>query len=194
MHDTLRSNDRSVKRIEFWVAIITLLTTIIGGAFATIGQFKPVKENVIQKPFEGIWNFSIDYDHFHGRAGKWSARGEALITWRSSEQRYKIYFGADVFETGASAPELTGFSEGFIAADRDGWPAKPFTIENIRYIARMHRDGKQPSALTYEYRGCTYDAVGGRGDTISGKFETKDAGGAVQTRGTVQFKWKLPLH
>ena len=181
-----------LKRLEFWTGIVGLLTAIVTGVITMMLQIKPIKDVVLQKPFEGLWDYSMEYDFFHGEKGAWSANGKGIILWKQDDIRYEIYLGADVLSANQGFPVLAGFSRGFIEADADGGLSLPFKIENIRYISRMS-DKKQIFPM-YSYSNCTFQIMNRRPDTITCNFDTKHPEGKIYSRGVARFKWESRIH
>ena len=179
-----------LKRVEFWTGIVGLLTAIVTGVVTVMSQIKPIKDGVLHKPFEGLWDYSMEYDFFHGKKGAWTANGKGIILWRQDDIRYEIYLGADVVPVNQSSPVLSGFSRGFIEADDDGWLPLPFKIENIRYISRMHKRDQKQMVPKYSYNNCTFQLVNRRPDTATCTFESKNPAGKIYSHGIAQFKWE----
>lgn len=184
----------SLKRLEFWTAAIALLAAIVAGTNEIISQINIVKAAVLPKPLEGIWDYSMTYDYFHGEQGLWSANGKGIIMWRQDNIRYEIYLGAHVTPANETSPVLAGFTRGFIEADDAGWPTPPFKMENIRYISRLHKNDKQQVVPVFYYENCKYNRTNDRPDTITCYFESKNPAEQIYSRGKAEFKWESRLH
>ena len=105
----MANNSTPLKRVEFWTGIVGLLTAIVTGVIMVTSLIKPIKDVVLQKkPFEGLWDYSMKYDLFHGERGAWSANGKGIILWREDNIRYEIYLGAEVLPANQTSPVLEG--------------------------------------------------------------------------------------
>ena len=176
-----------IKIIQTFMALCVFLAII--NAAVQIFQVTETPIDANAKPLEGIWSFTMEYSRFHGKKGTWTGDGQAVILWKHEGNRYDIYFGSIVIPSGESTPILVGFSIGKILANEEGWPtSEPFTIDDVKYISRMHRDGRQPSKLFYTIKNATYTSLDDRVNNITAKFDTGS------TEGTMTFKWENPLH
>ena len=124
----MANSSAPLKRVEFWTGIVGLLTAIVTGVITLMSQIKPP-----QRPFEGLWGYSMEYDFFHGEKGQWVADGKGIILWRQDDLRYEIYIGAEVLPAHQTSPILAGFSRGFIEAEDNGWLPLPFEIMPLNY-------------------------------------------------------------
>ncbi len=167
--------------------LVILLGIAIGSAFilTRLGQLQTALDPM---PLEGIWEFELNYNRFQGEDGIRSGSGKAVIVWQRQAQQYEASFGASVSKTGDVQPVLSGFSRGYFAADETGWPAGEFSVDDVRYITRVHRDGVQPSAQVFRYPFCMLEKKGNRGDVIACQFSTE------KTQASVRYKWSAPLH
>ena len=189
----MANNSTPLKRVEFWTGIVGLLTAIVTGVIMVTSFIKPIKDVVLQKkPLEGLWDYSMKYDFFHGERGAWSANGKGIILWREDNIRYEIYLGAEVLPANQNSPVLAGFARGFIEAGEDGELSVPFTIDNMRYIARM--SNKEQMFPMFSLDNCTFQRVNRRPNTVTCTFETKNPEGKTYSRGSALFKWESRTH
>ena len=145
-------SEGQVKRIELWVAVITLVGAIVGFGIST---YKDLKENKklqqvglvikdtndlrasLRKPLEGRWTMRIDFSSYFGNPGRWYSMGDAVMSWDPSARAYEVLLGYSVnSDRDANEKVVTGVIKGRIAApDDSGWPTEPFDL-TLNYVAR----------------------------------------------------------
>lgn len=86
--------DLKIRRITLWTAIVVLVGTLIP-TITVVLTYKDVKDllvQLIEKPLEGEWAYSSDYEKFYDEPEPHNlhAGGSAIVVWKQRENRYEV--------------------------------------------------------------------------------------------------------
>jgi hypothetical protein len=141
--------------------------------------------NTLQKPFEGVWNYRVDFTLFHGKNELYESKGKAIFIWNPTNLNYDVYIGYSICKKGLQSVVVCGFLKGYIRADQSGWPISEKFQINMEYLERL---GLPPeydniNSRTFEVK---VDTVEKSADGIHASYiraTTED----VSKKGTVYF-------
>ena len=166
------------KRITFWTAIVVLVSTMVPAiaAIFTYIEIKGFVARMVEKPFEGEWVYSSDYEKYYDEKDieKVYGEGKAIILWKYSQNRYDVNLTYAIKRDHVAMPLLVSAVKGELTSDANGWPSQqPFVI-NFQLLQRLHYQGMAHHLRKYPFRNCTYtkSASGERPETFTCVFET----------------------
>jgi len=141
---------------------------------------------LLQKPFEGVWNYRIDFSIFFGRNENFVSTGKAIFLWNPAAIAYDVYIGYSIHSGWSDERVIAAFLGGSMKADYTGWPSQEFEM-NMQYLERVGTTGTgiggsgEPHAFDYRGTGqtsfaftnCTYikSKTLNRAETITAIFK-----------------------
>ena len=185
--------DLKTRRIMLWTAIVVLVGTLIP-TITVVFTYKEVKGllvQLIEKPLEGEWAYSSDYEKYYDEPEPHDlhAGGKAMVVWKHRENRYDVNLNYSIRRSDSQNPILTIVLRGSLKADEHGWPAQEnFVMDNFEVINRQHYKNIAHTMPYYQFRDCSFIRNGDLADKIRCILQTKDS------MSKVTFTWRAPLH
>ncbi|MBA2659923.1 MAG: hypothetical protein H0U72_10400 [Nitrosospira sp.] len=158
---------------------------------ATSKQIDDIKSLLDEKPFEGEWDYSSQYQRYYDerKPHELHGGGRAIIIWKKLQSRYDVNLSYSIKRSSSDATILTVVFHGVLMANESGEQSQqPFIMDNFRVLSRLHYQGKIQTLPAYQFKDCNYTKNNNRLDKIVCVLETPDS------RSTVTFKWTASLH
>ena len=182
----------TVKRIEFWIALMALVGTLTASIFGlteqhkqnqTLTNIEEMTRQAIMRPCEGKWKYTIRYSRFHSNTNDtFVGYGGAVMTWQPDHDKYDVIVWTSVTRDGFPNDELvTAVAEGGLQADKIGRPPDNAAMP-LTYLARTGKPPyEQSSAAQTDYTNLKFKWAGDGSqiETITAKFHTSRSDGMV---------------
>lgn len=86
------------RRITFWTAVVVLVSTMVPtiAAIFTYQEVKGFIARIVEKLFEGKWDYFSDYEKYYDELepgempGQLHGIGKAIILWKYSQNAYDV--------------------------------------------------------------------------------------------------------
>ena len=166
------------RRITFWTTVVVLISTMIP-AIAAIFTYQEVKgfiAGIVEKPFEGVWDYSSDYERYYDEKDiqKVHGEGRAIILWKYGQNRYDMDLSYAIKRDHVEIPLLVSAVKGELTSDASGWPSQQPFVMDFKLLQRLHYELKVHHLRKYQFKNCTYtkSVSGDRPETFTCVFET----------------------
>ncbi len=148
------AEDIVVKKYQLYIAIISLLSTLLISVFGLFQMYQNSKKlglidiaisdtqelrKSLKKPLEGVFGYQANYDVFHGEKGPWQALGKAIFLWNPSKSSYDVFLAASLKDIESSQKDLLAwYFETEYKTDESGWPGlnEDSVILKLNYVHR----------------------------------------------------------
>ncbi|SEO22763.1 hypothetical protein SAMN05216404_11464 [Nitrosospira multiformis] len=182
-----------IKHLKLWGATVAFVASLIP-TVATVFSHNEVKgllSHIAQKPLEGEWDYSSNYEKYHKEPNPQDlyGGGRALIIWKYQQSRYDVNLSYSIKRRDDPNPILTAVLQGTLKADENGWPAEEgFVMDNFKLLEQHHRKYRAHNMPAYEFTNCNLKKSLDRANSISCILETPDS------KSEVEFTWRSSLH
>lgn len=175
----MSQTELKAKRLAFWTAIVVLASTMIP-AVAAVFTYLEIKGSLakfVEKPFEGEWDYSSDYEVYYKEFNPQDlhGKGKATILWKYSESRYDITLSYAIKRDHVEIPLLVSMLKGTLITDGSDWPVNQPFMMDFELIERLHYQLKVHNLRKYQFKNCNYarNGNGERAQTITCILETE---------------------
>ncbi len=182
------------RRITFWTAIVVLVSTLIP-AIAAIFTYQEIKgfiSRIVEKPFEGEWEYLSNYEKYYDDPNPEQLHGEgtAIILWKYSQHWYDVNLVYSIKRDHIHSPLLVTAFKGKLVPDATGWPSQQHFVMDNELLHRLDHKGRIHHLRKYQFKNCTYTRNGGgeRPETIVCVHET------AESKSNVTFTKKAGIH
>jgi len=192
-----------IKKLQVLIAVVTLVGVVITALntwklFLTdskIGtateQLDDIKSLLNEKPFEGEWAYSSQYERYYDEPNPHELHGggQAIVTWKKLQGRYDVNLSYSIKRHSSDATILTVVFKGALKANASGdQPQQPFIMDDFQVLNRLHHQGRIQTLPAYQFKDCTYATSNKRVDKIVCVLETPDS------KSKATFQWRASLH
>jgi hypothetical protein len=159
----------------------------------TLLSFNELLSYFAQKPLEGEWDYSSNYERYHNEPNPQDlyGGGRALIIWKYRQNRYDVNLSYSIKRRDDPSPILTAVLQGTLKADEDGLPGPEgfvFVMDNFKILEQHHRKYRAHNMPAYEFTNCHLEKSLNRADSIGCDLATPDS------KSKVEFTWRSSLH
>ena len=173
------------RRLTFWTAVVVLVSTMIP-AIAAIFTYQEVKgfiARIVEKPFEGKWEYLSDYQKYYdelepGPDGQPPAPlkgvGKAIILWKYSQNAYDVDLSYSIKRDHVESALAVIVFKGKLVPNASGLPPQQPFVMTADLLHRLDYKGRVHHLRKYQFKECTYtkSVSDGQPETITCVLET----------------------